>query len=139
MKRLFFIVIVLLMITGCTSSQKAQRWGEGDLPDDWKATFGDDNISRLNFAQTERINQQGQALAVIVDKIKDLEYVDPNVPTLEERIAALEDKQVIDVNELAIAVGKLNDVEWQKYADRMTEIEEQDKHIRTDQNGGGGE
>lgn len=54
-------------------------WGTGDLPDDWQGFFGNDNISRITFAQTQAINALSQALPGIIARVSKLEErADPN-------------------------------------------------------------
>lgn len=53
--------------------QQPKVWGEGDLPDDWQGFFGNDNISRITFAQTQAINALSQALPGIIMRISKLE------------------------------------------------------------------
>lgn len=53
------ILYVLAMLSGC---QPEQQWGKGELPSDYAGFFGIDNMARLNFVQTERINLLGRQL-----------------------------------------------------------------------------
>lgn len=88
-------ILLALVVGGCNEAQQVpqQRWGQGELPEDWQNTFGNDNLARLNFAQTQRINQH-QAL-IFGGSIKD-----PNGQTVRKRgfierittLEALEDR-----------------------------------------------
>lgn len=85
-------LIVLIVITICagacsvwgvakimTSNQKQSPqkiWGNGDPPAEHQEFFGNDNLSRLCFVQTQTINRQGQALAELTLRVAKLE--DPN-------------------------------------------------------------
>ena len=78
--RLLIVVVVLSILAvyfvfGCQSRQK-KVWGNGDLPSDWQGFFGADNVARLDFVQTNTINAQGQAIAVLAERVRKLE--DPN-------------------------------------------------------------
>lgn len=64
-------------------------WGQGETPAEWQSWFGNDNMARLNYAQTDRINAQGQALAEVVERVRKLE--EANKP--------------IDMNDIEVRVG----------------------------------
>ena len=56
-------------------------WGAPDQspPADWQRFFGNSNLARLNFVQTDKINLQGQALAELTERVRKLEApIDPN-------------------------------------------------------------
>lgn len=74
---LFALMILLLlsMLTGC---QPEQRWGTGEPPTEYQAFFGNGNMARLNFVQTNRINSFGQQLAELNERLRVLEAIDPN-------------------------------------------------------------
>ena len=67
------ILFVVALISGCT---EVQTWGNGDLPDEWCGYFGDNNMARLNYVQTNSINTQGQLIAELAESVRKLE--DPN-------------------------------------------------------------
>ena len=106
MKKLFMIVVIvsMVMIVGC---EEPKLWGKGDPPQDWQDVFGNDNLARLNFKQTETINKQ-QAV------IHGLDGKDPNgvkshqnglidyVISLENRVKALEAANIVDPNQQPI-------------------------------------
>lgn len=83
MRRLCLILIgitgfLLLVLGGCNEAQISRKvWGQGDLPSDWQDFFGEGNIARLDFVQTQAINKQGQAIAVLAERVRKLE-ADPN-------------------------------------------------------------
>lgn len=51
-------------------------WGQGEITAEWQSFFGNDNMSRLNFAQTQKFNQLGQTVAELAHRVRKLE--DPN-------------------------------------------------------------
>ena len=101
-----WIIAIMLGAVGCEEAQ--QQWGKGDPPESWQKMFGNDNIARLNFVQTQTMNQH-QAI------IYGLDVKDPNgqpvrkrglverITTLEslsERVMKLEDEHIrVDPNE----------------------------------------
>lgn len=84
------LMVLLLCLSGCQ-----EQWGQGDPPTEWQATFGNDNLARLNFVQTKGFNEHQVILHGIDTK-------DPNgrpvrrtgvievLITLEERINQFE-------------------------------------------------
>lgn len=64
------LCLVMLFVVGCS----APRWGDGDVSVEWDVYFGNDNLSRLNFLQTQVINDLG----VRVDALEA--RFDPNDP-----------------------------------------------------------
>lgn len=61
-----FAVVVL---TGCVEEQQVQQppiWGKGDLPTGWQEYFGNDNGSRMNFRQSQVIDE-------LVKRVRTLE------------------------------------------------------------------
>ncbi len=82
MKRFIEMVLVVMILValtlvfcGCQETQQSQQkvWGTGDPPVDWQETFGNENMARLNYVQTQRINTQGQAMAELVERVRQLE------------------------------------------------------------------
>ncbi|MEE9354785.1 MAG: hypothetical protein V3U75_04270 [Methylococcaceae bacterium] len=53
-------------------------WGQGDPTAEHQEFFGNGNLSRLCFVQTQTINRQGQALTALALRVIKLE--DPNGP-----------------------------------------------------------
>lgn len=53
-------------------------WGQGEPTAEHQKFFGNGNLSRLCFVQTQTINRQGQALAELALRVRNLE--DPNEP-----------------------------------------------------------
>lgn len=83
------IVLACLALVACGGCEEAQQqWGKGDPPESWQNMFGNDSIARLNFVQTQTINQH-QAI------IYGVTLEDPNGQPvrkrgLVERITTLE-------------------------------------------------
>ena len=48
-------------------------WGKGDPPANWQKYFGNDNMARLNYIQTQTANKQGQTIAELVERVRKLE------------------------------------------------------------------
>lgn len=82
MKELCIILIILfalaLLVAGCQEQQR-KIYGQGNIPLDWQVYFGNDNIARLDYMQTRAINQQGQTLTELAERVRKLETAyDPN-------------------------------------------------------------
>ena len=75
---ILIVVTALVLIAGCEESAKTPIWGTGETNTEWQDYFGNDNIARLDFVQTRAINEQGQAIAVLAERVRKLEVVDPN-------------------------------------------------------------
>ncbi len=71
------VLIAMLIITGCQEAQQTKVWGKGDLPSEWQGFFGDDNVARLDYVQTQTINNMGQAISVLAERLRKLD-ADPN-------------------------------------------------------------
>ena len=65
------LLVLSLLAVGC--GEEKQKWGQGDPPIDYRVTFGNGNLARLVFLQTERINQQNEVLLKLAEKIVELE------------------------------------------------------------------
>lgn len=92
-KRLLVILIgalaaMILTLCGCQEEQR-KVWGTGELKADWTEFFGDDNGSRLDFVQTQRINGHNEALLELIKRVQALESENP--AELAERVRKLED------------------------------------------------
>lgn len=77
------LVVLVVAFCGCNEQQAPKVWGQGGLPADFQGFFGNDNTARLDFVQTQRINQLGQATAELAERVKKLEESfsnDPNDP-----------------------------------------------------------
>jgi hypothetical protein len=94
------LAMVLAAITfsvvcgGCQEERKV--WGQGEPPGDYTKWFGNDNMARLNFVQTERLNILSQQIAALAEqnaaqhkilgesdidlygRVRKLEIMDPN-------------------------------------------------------------
>ncbi len=97
-KRLLVILIgalVAMILTLCGCQEQHEVWGTGQIPGDdpvvvevkteweqWVAFFGDGNMSRLNFVQTQRINGIGQLLAEANVRMEKLEAAKPTKPNV---------------------------------------------------------
>ena len=72
-------IIVWSMIVGaclgllCGCEEAQQQWGQGDPPLGWQKDFGNSNIARLDFVQTQMLNKHANELVQLVDRIKKLE------------------------------------------------------------------
>ena len=69
MKKLI-VIVAMLALCGC---QEQQQWGQGDPDEVWQGYFGNSNIARLDFVQTNRINSHGQLIAEMVNRVARLE------------------------------------------------------------------
>ena len=78
MRKLLFLVVLMIILSGCQVEVIPDKvWGQGDLPEDWQEFFGNENMARLNFVQTQSINNQGKAIAELAERVRKLE-ADPN-------------------------------------------------------------
>ena len=80
MRKLLFLVVLMIILTGCQSVEVIPDvWGQGEPPGDWQEFFGNENMARLNWVQTQSINNQGQAIAELAERVRKLEgQVDPD-------------------------------------------------------------
>ena len=84
------LVALAFCVVGCEETRQTSQskvWGQGDPPAGWQDMFGNDNIARLNFVQTNALNSQGQAFAELAERVRKLEVTcmrihDPNNWTL---------------------------------------------------------
>lgn len=78
MKKLLMISVLLIamLVVGCQEQNTAKVWGQGDPDQNHIKYFGNDNLSRLCYVQTNTINRQGQLIAELALRIRKLE--DPN-------------------------------------------------------------
>lgn len=58
-------------------------YGQGDPPAEYQAMFGNDNGARLDYVQNQVINRQGQAIAVLAERVMVLEIAEPNDMEIE--------------------------------------------------------
>ena len=88
------MITVSVLCGGCQRERKV--WGQGEPPAEYTDFFGNDNMARLNFVQTERFNALNQNLVEFAkenaeqhkmlaeadvyfhERLKVLEAVDPN-------------------------------------------------------------
>ena len=70
------LVLAAVLLFGCNEVQ-TKVWGQGVLPSDWQGFFGEDNVARLDYVQTQTINRQGQIIAELAARVSKLE-ADPN-------------------------------------------------------------
>ena len=77
MKTMLWVVMVIAIcfVTGCADEQRSDPkvWGQGNPPAEWQKNFGNDNLSRFNFIQTQNMNKIGNALADLSERVKVLE------------------------------------------------------------------
>lgn len=73
----FILSLLAVLLFGCNEAQQTPRWGQGDLPTEWQGFFGEDNVARLDFVQTQTINRMGQAISELAERVRKLE-ADPN-------------------------------------------------------------
>lgn len=80
------LLMLAVILSGCQEQQTT--WGQGDPPADWQNMFGDTNIARLDFVQTNTINRHN-ALIYGMDT-KDPDGKNIHKRGLIERVTALE-------------------------------------------------
>ncbi len=104
---LILMLIVMVIVTGCTDSK---QWGRGELSAEWQSLFGNSNLSRLGFVQTQAIDRHEALLMGTNAKGKDGKAV--HTPGLIERLRVLEAENPA---ELARRVRRLETVDKQCY------------------------
>lgn len=132
------VLAVLMLIAGCEEEQV--KWGQGDPPEKWQSDFGNDNIARLNFVQSNLIDNH-QKLFFGFDQagpdgkpILDREGKAARVPGLIEYINALEarinalhtdpntpDIETIHLGTIYIGIGRQADYNY-RVASKINEI-----------------
>jgi len=85
MKVWMILLILLVALVGCQEQQKV----EGELPAEWQELFGDGLMARLNYVQTQTINQHKQVIDELAKRVRSLE--EENVTELAERVRKLEE------------------------------------------------
>ena len=101
MKKVMLITMIVaaLLIGGCTES-KRPVYAEGDLPAYYAEMFGNSNIARLNFLQTDLLNKHNAVIHGL-DQTKDGKTTHLNglvdlIGQLDARLKVLE---AVDPNE----------------------------------------
>ena len=74
-----WMILVVVICLGCGGCQEEVKvWGNGDLPVEWSVTFGEENISRLAFVNTQRVNKLGTMIEELKKSIDEIVLNDPN-------------------------------------------------------------
>lgn len=91
------LIVAMALLAGCNESQKT--FGQGNLPENYQEFFGDTNLARLNFVQSQEIASQGKVLEELIKRVRFLEEENP--AELAERVKKLETRTpaTIDVDE----------------------------------------
>jgi hypothetical protein len=87
---IMIVVLVVVFLMGCEEQQQ-RRWGQGETPPEFQAWFGDSNLARLNYVQTEKMNAQNNLIYGVNETDKAGKVIGRK-RGLIERIMALEDK-----------------------------------------------
>lgn len=53
---LIALVVAMIFVVGCREKQQ-KVWGTGNPPPDWQEMFGNSNVSRLDYVQSNHINE----------------------------------------------------------------------------------
>ncbi len=98
---IILMCLALVACGGCEEAMQQAKWGQGDPPVEWQNMFGNDNIARLNFVQTQAANQHQAIIYGFEAKDPDGQVVRKRglierVITLEGQIEKL---KVVDPNE----------------------------------------
>ena len=96
-------LLVLMLMSGCN-----EQWGEGDTPANWQESFGNSNLARLNFLQSQVIKRQEAAL---------YGYKDPNGVV---RVGLIEQLGVLE---------KQNDAQHKKIGETQISFQERIKGL----------
>lgn len=84
-----FLLAMALVLSSC-GKEEPRKWGKGEPPAEYQDLFGNSNNARLDFVQTDRINQHQNIIYGFNQQTPD-----GNVQRkrgLIERITALEDE-----------------------------------------------
>lgn len=93
--RLFLVslmisALIIVAVIAVMAYQKEENvWGNGELQAEWSEIFGDDNGSRLDFVQTQRINAHNLAIQELLKRVQALEMENP--AELAKRVRVIED------------------------------------------------
>jgi hypothetical protein len=68
MTKYVIMIILALLFCGCAKSEKI--YGLAELPENWQLLFGNSNISRLNYAQSQRIEAQGAEIKRLIAQLE---------------------------------------------------------------------
>lgn len=96
------------LLTGCQPEQQStQVWGRGELPAEYLGFFGNDNMARLNFVQTQRINQfNQQIIAFAKENAEQHKIMAQSDIDLYARVRVLENQPIVDSDSLQEATEK---------------------------------
>jgi hypothetical protein len=90
---LYAVIVILVAISfllcGCQESQQSKTWGQGETPAAYQELFGNSNNARLNFVQSERMDQHRALIYGL--NVKDANGQPVRKRGLIERVTALED------------------------------------------------
>lgn len=67
----YVILLTLVLLCGCMESERI--YGLVELPKDWQELFGDGNVSRLDYAQSQRIDAQSAEIKRLNKRLEALE------------------------------------------------------------------
>ena len=70
MKKLIFIFLLWLIITGCCKSKLRCSY---QTSDEWKKYFGDDNLARITYKNSCSINDLTNAMTQMMYWIREVE------------------------------------------------------------------
>lgn len=69
--RYVILLMLVLLFCGCGKPQKI--YGLAELPENWQELFGDSNISRLDYVQSQTIDAQGAEIRRLVKRLEVVE------------------------------------------------------------------
>ena len=75
------ICVGMFLLQGCSADQQIEQapvWGEGDLPAEYLAVFGNDNVARLVYMQNQVQNRHAALIRELAIRVLTMEGVDPN-------------------------------------------------------------
>ena len=70
------LAVLMLIVTGCGESKKRATWGQGELPPEWQEVFGADNGSRMDYVQTNKLNEINARLKVVEEFLRITEVAE---------------------------------------------------------------
>lgn len=133
---IFAALVVLAFMYGCGAQQ--QVWRQGELPADWQDTFGNKNLSRLSYVQTQKINRYNDLIfgldtkdagsGELIHKPGFIERVTA-LEGLEDSITVLVTTQEIAANQIGETIALLTELARlvKGLEERIIELEEATK------------
>ncbi len=86
---LCLVMVILLGLSLLVAGCEEEKWGQGDPPLEYQQRFGNSNLARLDFLQTQRINEQYEILVKMAERIAELEKCHSSRENHKKRLAGI--------------------------------------------------